>query len=220
MNLVADIVKKLKAESSPKTLESLTRFGIFPAKPMGVTIPVLRKLARTIEPDHQLALQLWDTGLHEVKILASMIDRPEWVTRHQMNAWAEDMDSWDIVDQTCGNLFDKTPFAVEKAIGWSNHPREFVKRCAFVIMAWRAVHMKKVPDDEFYRWFPIIEREAGDDRLYVKKAVNWSLRQIGKRNAGLRKEAVATARRILRDRESAAARWIARDAIKELEASR
>jgi len=217
MTQVTDIIQQLKAESRPETLSSMSRFGSYPAKPLGVTIPVLRALARSIGADHQLAQKLWDTGYHEARILASMVDRPAWVTRSQMNSWAGDMDTWDIVDQCCGNLFDKTPFAVEKALAWSHHPREFVKRCGFVIMAWRAVHIKDAQDDEFTSWFSVIERESDDDRIYVKKAVNWALRQIGKRNAVLRNEAINCANRIMRNHDTASSRWIARDALRELE---
>jgi 3-methyladenine DNA glycosylase AlkD len=214
---VTDIIHRLKAAARPDVLSGMARFGIRPAKPLGITIPVLRALARSITPDHQLALKLWDTGYHEARILASMVDRPEWVTRSQMNSWAGDMDTWDLADQCCGNLFDKTPFAAEKALAWSHHPREFVKRCGFVIMAWRAVHIKDARDHEFTLWFPVIERESDDDRIYVKKAVNWALRQIGKRNAALRIEAISCAHRILRNHDSASSRWIARDALRELE---
>lgn len=216
MTRVADIIKILKAETRPETLAGLARFGIRPAKPLGITIPVLRKLARSIEPDHRLALELWDSGYHEARILASMVDRPQWVTRRQMNQWVVAMDTWDIVDQCCGNLFDKTPFAVEKALEWSHHRREFVKRCGFVIMAWRAVHAKDAPDEEFQTWFPIIKSESDDERMYVRKAVNWCLRQIGKRNRTLRTGAIACAKQILRDHNSSASRWIARDALREL----
>jgi len=210
------IIARLKSESRPANIAGMARFGIRPAKPLGLSIPFLRSYARTIPADHELAEALWTSGYHEARILASLVDRPEWVTRSQMNQWAGDMDTWDIVDQCCGNLFDKTPFAVEKAQGWSKHRREFVKRCGFVIMAWRAVHIKDAPDAEFQDWFPVIEREADDDRVYVRKAVNWSLRQIGKRNERLRKEAVACAKRILQTRETPVSRWIARDALKEL----
>lgn len=212
-----NIIHHLKQNSRPEALSVLARFGSRPAKPLGISIPFLRAYAKRLGGDHSLALELWTTGYHEARILASMVDRPEWVTRSQMNAWAGDMDTWDIVDQCCGNLFDKTPFAVEKAMGWSRHPREFVKRCGFVIMAWRAVHIKDAPDKEFLMWFDIIDREANDERIYVRKAVNWCLRQIGKRNALLHKKAVVCAHGILKHHDSSASRWIANDALRELQ---
>jgi len=211
------IILHLKENSRPEVLEGQARFGAHPAKPLGVSIPFLRAYAKELGPDHQLAADLWETGYHEARILASMIDRPEWVTRRQMNGWSAEMDTWDIVDQCCGNLFDKTPFAVEKARDWSRHRREFVKRCGFVIMACRAVHIKTAPDEEFIEWFDVIDREADDDRLYVRKGVNWCLRQIGKRNAHLRGKAIACAQNILLKHDTASARWIARDALRELQ---
>ena len=217
MNTTAHILRHLKANSRPETLAVLARFGSQPAKPLGLNIPFLRQYAKTIGPDHQSALDLWESGYHEARIMASMIDRPQWVTRSQMNKWVADMDTWDIVDQCCGNLFDKVPFATEKALAWSHHPREYIKRCGFVIPTWRAVHIKDADDEEFRAWFPIIDREADDDRLYVRKAVNWCLRQIGKRNATLRKEAIACARKILKTHDTKSSRWIANDALRELE---
>jgi len=215
MNAIENVIRHLKQNRRPEVLASLARFGIRPAKPMGLSIPFLRRYAKELGPDHQLALDLWETGYHEARILASMVDRPERVTRRQMNAWAADMDTWDIADQCCGNLFDKTPFAVEKAIAWSHHPHEFTKRCGFVIMAWRAVHMKQAPDLEFSTWFDLIDREADDDRIYVRKGVNWCLRQIGKRNDALLRGAIACAKNILKKHDTPSARWIATDALRE-----
>ena len=195
----------------------MARFGITADRALGVRVPDLRRLARRLAPDHELALALWDTGVHEARILASMIDDPAAVTEPQMERWAADFDSWDLCDQCCGNLFDRTPFAAAKAAEWSGRDEEFVKRAGFALMAWMAVHRKDEPDEAFRAFVPFIEREAHDDRNFVKKAVSWALRQIGKRNARLRGAAIAAAERISRD-ESRAARWIARDVLRELRA--
>jgi 3-methyladenine DNA glycosylase AlkD len=193
----------------------MARFGINPDRALGVRIPDLRRLARELGRDHRLALALWATGVHEARILASMVDDPAWVTERQMERWARDFDSWDLCDQVCGNLFDRTPFAVRKAHAWAAGEPEFVKRAGFALMAWRAVHQRQGPDREILDYLPVIERQAGDDRNYVKKAVSWALRQIGKRNRRLHGAAVSTAERITA-RDSRPARWVAADALREL----
>lgn len=193
----------------------MARFGINPDRALGVRIPDLRTLAREIGTDHSLALRLWRTGVHEARILAGMIDDPARVTERQMESWARSFDSWDICDQVCMNLFDKTPLAWSKAAEWAGRDEEFVKRAGFALMACLAVHDKGAGDGAFRRFLPSIEREAGDDRNFVKKAVNWALRQIGKRNGRLRRDALRAARR-LAENESRAARWVGRDALREL----
>ena len=175
----------------------------------------LRQIARGLH-DHQLALDLWASGIHEARILAALVDVPGQVTEEQMETWAADFDSWDVCDQVCIASFRRTPFAVAKAVEWSARPEEFVKRAGFVLMATLAVHEKKAPDALFLGFLPLITREAADGRNFVKKAVNWALRQIGKRGGALREAAVQTAQ-ALRQSESAAARWVAADALKEFE---
>ncbi|MDH3944308.1 MAG: DNA alkylation repair protein, partial [Anaerolineae bacterium] len=182
---VENILAKLKQMGNPEDAEGMARFGINTEKAYGIRIPALRKLGKEIGRDHELALGLWETGMHEARILASMVDDPEQVTEAQMDAWAGDFNSWDLCDQCCGNLFDKTPFAYDKAVEWSGREEEFVKRAGFAMMAWLAVHNKKTEDGLFEVFLPIIVREAPDERNYVKKAVNWALRQIGKRNLAL-----------------------------------
>ncbi len=210
-------MKRLRALSNPKNVEGMARFGINPENTLGVSIPNLRKLAKEIGKDHALAQQLWSSGIHEARILACFIDEPELVTEGQMERWAEDFDSWDVCDQVCGNLFDKTRFAYGKAFEWSKRKEEFVKRAGFAMMAWLAVHDKKADDAEFIKFLPIIKRESIDERNFVRKAVNWALRQIGKRNGKLKKEAIRTAREILKSHsKSRSARWIASDALREL----
>lgn len=181
-------------------------------------MPEIRKLARSIKKDHALALELWETGIHEARIMASLIDAPKLVTSQQMDAWVKDFHSWDLCDQVCGNLFDRTAFAIEKALLYSSHSEEYIKRAGFVLMAEFAVHDKKADNEAFIALMPVIEREAWDDRNFVKKAVNWALRQIGKRNPELRVAAIACANRMLQQ-NTKAAKWIATDALKELSAA-
>ncbi len=210
-----DILQQLESLSNPEAVAGMARFGINSNNTYGVSIPALRKIARDTGKDHALALALWQSGIHEARILAGMIDEPEKVTREQMESWAVDFDSWDVCDQVCSNLFDKTEFARHKALEWSGRKEEFVKRAGFVLMAALAVHDKKANDEEFLKFLPIIKREAIDDRNFVKKAVNWALRQIGKRNLNLNRAAIETAKEI-QEIDSKAARWIASDALREL----
>jgi len=175
----------------------------------------LRRMAREIGRDHGLALKLWRSGIPDARILAALVDEPSRVTERQMERWVRDFDSWDVCDQVCSNLFDRTTFARSKALEWSGREEEFVKRAGFVLMAAMAVHDKKAADSVFRRFLPIIKHESTDDRNYVRKAVNWALRQIGKRNGPLHGEAVKVAREI-KEIDSKAARWIASDALREL----
>ena len=215
MHTIASVLSQLHELGTPAAREGMQRFGIDATHALGVSIPALRALAKEIKKDHALALALWETKFHEARILASMIDDPAQVTVRQIDAWVKGFNSWDLCDQVCGNLFDRTAFAVEKAIAFSKRKEEFVKRAGFVLMAEYAVHNKKAEDKVFLAFLPLIEKEACDDRNFVKKAVNWALRQIGKRNARLREAAILTAERILLQ-DSNAARWIARDALREL----
>lgn len=210
-----DILKKLEALSDPKAAEGMARFGISPENTYGVSIPNLRKMAKEIGVNHALAQQLWASGIHEARILASMVDDPEMVTERQIENWANDFDSWDVCDQCCMNLLEKTKFAYQKALQWSSNDKEFIKRAGFVLMARLAVSDKKADDEQFEPFFPFIKREADDNRNFVKKAVNWALRQIGKRNSNLNRKAIETAEEI-QGMDSRSAKWIASDAIREL----
>jgi 3-methyladenine DNA glycosylase AlkD len=212
---VDDILKTLHGLGNARDREGMARFGINVDSALGISVTELRKLARGLGRDHRLAQELWATGIHEARILASIVDVPSLVTEAQMESWAGEFDSWDVVDQCCGNLFDKTPFAWDKANEWSERDEQFVKRAGFSLMAYLAVHDKKAPDRAFQKFLSIIEREATDDRNFVKKAVNWALRQIGKRNARLNDLAIKRAERI-KKLDSKAARWIASDALREL----
>lgn len=210
------IIADLKLHANTQAIEGMARFGIRPAQALGVSIPTLRKMAKEIGRNHALALALWDSGIHEARILASMIDEPRLVSAQQMDEWVNDFDSWDVCDQVCGNLFDKTSYAYQKAVQWCQQEKEFVRRAGFVMMAELAVHDKQVQDGAFVQFFPLIKRYADDERKFVKKAVNWALRQIGKRNGHLRALALECAYEI-HDMDSKTARWMARDALKELQ---
>lgn len=194
----------------------MARFGINPDRALGVRIPDLRRLAKEFGKDHALALALWRTEVHEARILASMVDEPQRVTERQMESWVRGIDSWDVCDQVCGNLFDRAALASEKTVEWMGREEEFVKRAGFALAAWRAVHDRGAPDSEFVQLLPLIEREAHDPRNFVKKAVSWALRQIGKRNRSLNRSAVAAARRLARRTDSTPARWVGKDALREL----
>jgi 3-methyladenine DNA glycosylase AlkD len=214
-NTKDEIIGKLRSLSDPKAVVGMARFGINPKNTFGVSVPHIRSIAKEVGRNHLLAQQLWSSGIHEARILASMIDDPKMVTEDQMEKWATGFDSWDVCDHCCGNLFDKTEFAYRKAVEWSARDEEFVKRAGFALMAELAVHDKTGDDKDFLRFLSIIEKHPEDDRNFVKKAVNWALRQIGKRNLLLNKAAIQVSRRI-QQRESRGARWIASDALREL----
>lgn len=216
---IEGILKKFKKLGKPGSAEEMERLGITPEKAYGVRIPALRKMAKEIGKDHQLAIELWAINSRETRILASMIDEIKKVDAAQMERWAKDFDYWEICDQTCMNLFRRNPDAWEKAVQWSGRAEEFVKRAGFVLMATMAVHEKKAADEKFEQFLPIIKREAVDERAMVKKGVSWALRQIGKKNLHLNKKAIETARKI-QQINSKAAKWISRDALKELESKK
>jgi len=219
----ADIVEELRALANPANADGMARYGISSEGTLGVPMPALRGIARDLRPSrrtdpggaHVLAGELWASGVHEARILAALVDVPALVTRAQAESWACDLDSWDVCDQLCGNLLDKTPFAYELAAAWAGRDEPFVKRAGFVLMTQLAVHDKRAADGPFLGFLELVEREACDERNFVKKAVNWALRQIGKRNGDLWRAAVATAER-LRQSGSRAARWVASDALREL----
>jgi len=210
-----EVLKRLKSLANPEAVTAMAQFGINPRNTYGVPMPALMKMAREIGRDHRLAQELWSSDIHDARTLAAMIDDPASVTERQMESWVSGFDSWDVVDQCCNRLFRRTEFACRKAVEWASRKEEFVKRAGFVLMACLAVHDKKAGDAQFLRFLAIIRRESTDERNFVKKAVNWALRQIGKRNLSLRREALRTAREI-RALDSRAARWIASDALREL----
>lgn len=215
MQASQEILAALRSMANPSNVAGMRRYGINPHGTLGVPIPELRKIAKECGVNHELALDLWESGIHEARILAAYIDEPRQVSPEQMERWVTDFDSWDVCDQVCSSLFDRTPNTVQKALEWSKREEEFVKRAGFVLMAALAVHDKQLPDAAFEGFLEVVEQQADDERNFVKKAVNWALRQIGKRNPRLHQKAIAAARRI-QDSPSRAARWVATDALREL----
>jgi 3-methyladenine DNA glycosylase AlkD len=210
------IIDLIKANGNRANLEGMQRYGIRFDEAYGCNIPFLRKLAKQFKRDHNLARELWATGIHEARIMAFLVDDPKEVTEVQMERWVRSLNSWDICDGLCSNLFRKTEWAYPKAKDWSGRKEEFVKRAGFVMMAVLAVHDKKADDKTFIEFLDIIEKESKDERNFVKKAVNWALRQIGKRNDVLHKKAILYAKRIEKQ-HSRSAKWIARDALREFQ---
>ncbi len=216
---VEEILGMLKAKAKSDQLEGMARFGIVTEQRMGVSVPEMRKIAKQVGKDHELALALWETGILEARIVAGMVGEPDKLTEEQMEAWVVGINSWDVCDQICMNLFEKSTMVQSRIFEWSQREEEFVKRAAFALIACLAWHDKQAGDEAFIQYFPMIQREATDSRNFVKKAVNWALRNIGKRNLYLNQAALACAREI-REIDDRTARWIANDAIRELESEK
>ncbi|MEO8096734.1 MAG: DNA alkylation repair protein [Acidobacteriota bacterium] len=212
------ILKQLRSLGSAENVAGMARFGITSTNSFGVPLEQLRVFARELGRDHAFALQLWETGNREARILAAFTADPKIMTRAEMDHWAVQFDSWDVCDACCIHLFRKSPLAWAQAVKWTRRKPEFARRAGFALIATLAVHDKKAPDETFQELFPLLEASATDDRNFVKKAVNWALRQIGKRNPALRVEALKVALR-LAESELASARWIGKDAARELSAS-
>jgi 3-methyladenine DNA glycosylase AlkD len=210
-----EVVRTLERMGDPARRGGMARYGIDISRALGISVTDLRRLAPDLGHDHDLAAALWASGVHEARILASLVDEPARVSQAQMDAWVGDLDSWDVCDAVCGNLFDRTPFALDKAVEWSAREPEFERRAGFALMAWAAVHRKDLPDAAFSSLLPLIRDRSTDDRNFVKKAVSWALRQIGKRSAGLNTKAIRTAEQIERI-DARSSRWIARDVLREL----
>jgi 3-methyladenine DNA glycosylase AlkD len=213
------VLRQLEQLADPRVRAGMARFGIDATHAYGITMPQLRQLAKQIRREHDLALQLWTTGKHEARILACLIADPRLVGEERLEQWVREINSWDLCDQCCGALFDRTPFAYQKALEWSARTEEYVKRAGFVLMAELAVHDKRASDDQFLPFFPCMLREAHDDRNFVKKAINWALRQIGKRNRSLNQRAIAVAETLVQA-EARSARWIGTDALRELQSEK
>ena len=205
----------LKRRGTQRTIKGMARYGIIAKRAFGVPMGTLLSLKKKLGKDHILSAALWKTGWYEARLLAALIGDSARVTRGQMNAWAAGFENWADCDTVCFHLFDRTPFAWQKAREWSRSPREFVKRGGFVLMACLALHDKTTPDKRFRAFLPLIEKGARDERNFVKKGVNWALRSIGRRSAALNKAASAVARRLARS-EEAAPRWVGKDALREL----
>jgi len=209
-------LSRLKEMANPENVEGMARFGISCANTWGVTMPEIRGLAKELGKDQELAMELWESGIHEARILAGLVAVPALTGEDVMERWVADFDSWDVCDQVVASLFDKTPYAYDLALSWARREEEFVRRAGFVMMVALAVHDKRAPDQRFLDFLPIILEGATDERNFVKKAVNWALRQIGKRNMGLHHAAIEMAREI-GSLDSKSARWIASDALRELD---
>jgi 3-methyladenine DNA glycosylase AlkD len=216
MASVKDVLDRLQSKAKPEQLAGMAKYGITVEGRLGVSVPDMRRLAKELGRDHKLALDLWRTGITEARIVAGMVGDPARLTEEQMEEWVKGINSWDVCDQVCMNLFEKNRLAWKKIIDWSEREQEFVKRTAFSLIACLAWHDKKAGDDRFIELLPVIVREATDERNFVKKAVNWALRNVGKRNLNLNRAAINTAKEIQR-LDSKTARWIAADAIRELE---
>jgi 3-methyladenine DNA glycosylase AlkD len=214
----ARVLRDLRAMGERRNIDGMARFGIRAKVVYGVAKPKMDELARRIGKNHDLALELWATGVHDARILAGMIDEPGQVSASQMERWVRDFDNWDVCDGTCCHLFVFAAPAWAKAVQWSRRKKEFEKRAGFALMAYLAYRDKSAPDAKYQRLLSITRREAHDERNFVKKAVNWALRQIGKRNIRLNREAIRAAERIRRQ-GSRAARWIAADALRELKSA-
>jgi len=216
MASVKDVLDRLQSKAQPEQLKGMAKYGMAVEQRLGVSVPDMRKLAKEIGKDHKLALDLWRTGIAEARIVAGMVGDPAKLTEEQMEDWVKDIDSWDVCDQVCMNLFEKNQLAWKKIVDWSEREEEFVKRTAFSLVACLAWHDKKASDEKFIELLPVIIRGATDERNFVRKAVNWALRNIGKRNLNLNRTAINNAKEIQR-LDSKAARWIAADALRELE---
>jgi 3-methyladenine DNA glycosylase AlkD len=208
------LIRALQAKADPENVKGMKRFGIRGGQILGVSINDIRKLAKGIQ-DHELALELWHTGIHEARLMASIVDDPKLITREQMDEWANDFESWDICDQVCTNLVDASLLAYELILKWASSEKEFIRRAAFATIAGVAVHNKTMKDEEFEPFLDLIIQDSSDERNFVKKAVNWALRNIGKRNVPLCHRAIEIANQIGQI-NSRSAHWIAKDALREL----
>jgi 3-methyladenine DNA glycosylase AlkD len=211
----ARVLAELRRLANPRNVAGMARFGIVGRRLLGISVVHLRAIARQAGRDHALAAALWATGIFEARILAAFVAEPAKVTRRQANAWAKDFECWADCDGLCIHLFRKTPFAHELAVAWSHRREELVKRAGFTMMATLAVHDKTAADNVFRAYLARVRAESNDERHNVKKGVNWALRQIGKRNRILNREAIRMAG-LIRKQDSRAARWIAGDALREL----
>ena len=210
-----EVMAQLKSMGDPKNVEGMRRFGIKSENNFGNSVTTLRNYAKKIGKNHCLAVKLWESGIRDARMVAACIENPETISEEQVDNWVHGLDSWDICDHCCGHFFDKTPFAYKKVREWTKSNELFVKRAGFSLIAWLAVHDKKKDDYEFVDFLKIIERESTDERKYIRKSVNWALRQIGKRNTDMNKKALEVSRKIQKI-DNKTAKWIASDAIREL----
>lgn len=219
MDELKEILDWFEANRNPDNVAGMARFGIETSNAFGIPLPALRKMASRYRRRHDMALALWETGIHEARIMASIVEDPSQLTPEQMDNWTAEFDSWDICDQCCNNLFSLAPFVRNKISVYCNDERQFVRRAGFVLMATLAVHAKEITDSDVAEWFTLMKHYSTDERNFVKKAVNWALRQTGKRNLRLNVMATDMAR-TLTDTDNRTARWIGRDALRELTSPR
>ncbi|MFN2158796.1 MAG: DNA alkylation repair protein [Anaerolineales bacterium] len=212
---VNEVMEMLQSAADAENLDGMARYGMSTEKRLGVKVPQIRQIAREVGRDHQLALDLWDTGIAEARIVASMVADPELVTEDQMDKWITDFNSWDVCDQVCMNLFEKTPLSWGRIRAWHSREPEFERRAAYALVACLAWHDKNAPDGKFIELIPLIEEAAVDERNFVKKAVSWALRNIGKRSSGLNRVALATARGLIKS-DDKTSRWIGKDTIRDI----
>ncbi len=212
----ARAVRELKRLGEKRNVEGMARFGIRSKKVFGVSKPKLDELAKRIGKNHEMGIKLWETGIHDARLLGALISEAKKVSASQMEHWVKDFDNWDVCDGTCCHLFAFAEPAWKKAFAWTRRKKEFEKRAGFALLAFLVVHDKNADDGFFVKFLKVIEREARDERNFVRKAVNWALRNIGKRNLRLNKAAISSAERIRRQ-NTRAARWIAGDALRELQ---
>lgn len=212
---IEEIINILKQNKNSKNVEGMAKFGINPKFAFGISMPFLRNFAKQIGKNHRLAIDLWETKIHEARILSTLISDPKQLTKQQMNSWVKDFNSWDLCDQCCINLFRKSEFALEKSHEWIERNEEFVRRAGFALVATLAVHSKNLTNDDFENYLKKIVEKSDDERNFVKKAVNWALRQIGKRNIQLNKKAIEVSEKLINS-DSKSAKWIGKDAFKEL----
>ena len=205
----------LKSHATRANLEGMARYAIPSDHAYGVAMKDIKALGKQIGVNQELAAALWDTGVYEARMLASFVGDPARITAKQMDGWCKDFDNWAFCDAMCFNLFDRTPHAWAKVTQWSRSKEEFVKRTAFALLWSLSVHDKRAGDELFVEGLALIERAADDERNFVKKAVNMALRAIGKRNGALHAAAQTLARR-LADSPGVTARWVGKDALREL----
>jgi 3-methyladenine DNA glycosylase AlkD len=210
-----EIINEIKSHKDPEAIAGMARYGINPHNNYGVCMPDMMRMKKLVGKDHELALRLWSSGIRDARIIACLIDDPKMTTEEQMDGWVKDFNSWDVCDGCCLHLFSYSKFGHRKAREWSARDEEYVKRAGYVMMACLATHDKTSADGVFRAYLPIIVEGATDERNYVKKAVNWALRGIGKRNIALNRSAIETAMKIQK-LDSKTARWVASDALREL----
>lgn len=206
----------LRAHGDPKFRDGLARYGLPTEKAFGVPVATIRRYAKTLGRDHDLARALWKTGWTDARMLAAFVGEPERVTAAEMDAWCRDFDSWGSVDTVCFTLWDRSPLAWPKATQWVKRKPEFERRAGFVLMACLAAHDKTAPDAKFLPFLRLIEKGAADERNFVKKGVSWALRHIGHRSAALHAAALATAKRLAASAD-ATERWVGKDALRDLQ---